>query len=78
MDECCIAAAVLAPQYAEIKENLIAAKFNRLKLSARLRAFKAVYRATAGSCQILPSVAQSARAQTAAVRRSRDTGGRYR
>jgi hypothetical protein len=39
MDECCIAAAVLAPQYTEIKENLIAVKFNRLKLSARLRPF---------------------------------------
>jgi hypothetical protein len=40
MDECCIAAAVLAPQYTEIKENLIAVKFNRLKLSARLRPFR--------------------------------------
>jgi hypothetical protein len=59
MDECCIAAAVLAPQYTEIKENLIAAKFNRLKLSARLRVFRAIRLATAGSCQILPSVAQS-------------------
>jgi hypothetical protein len=36
MDECCIAAAVLAPQNTEIKENLSAIQFNRLKLSARL------------------------------------------
>jgi hypothetical protein len=57
MDECCIAAAVLAPQYTEIKENLIAAKFNRLKLSATLRPFQALCRSTAGSCQIPLSVA---------------------
>jgi hypothetical protein len=36
MDECCIAAAVLAPQNTEIKENLCAIPFNRLKLSAGL------------------------------------------
>jgi hypothetical protein len=38
MDECCIAAAVLAPQNTEIKENLSPLQFNRLNLSTTLRA----------------------------------------
>jgi hypothetical protein len=59
MDECCIAAAVLAPQNIEIKGNLAALQFNRLKLQVWLEARFGALVAAAGSCQLRVLVAGS-------------------